>query len=207
MSNDFENAVQHYNLRKALCGLLLILALVVTGCQAHLPAAGNPPPMRVRPPLPDLPGTQAYTHILNRSYAAGDILAQHLHRREYALEHPLVAASFVNIDRLMQSSTLGRLLPEYISSRLAQYGFSITELKLRQDSVYVKNDAGEFALTRDLRYLETAREIHAVLVGTYAVSDNFVFISARVIRVHDNMVIAGHDFEIPMDATARALLQ
>ncbi len=46
----------------------------------------------------------------------------------------------------------------------------------------------------------------AVLVGTYAVSEYFVFVSSRIVRTEDSSVIAGYDYEIPQDKTTRSML-
>lgn len=189
------------------CWIILLGILLTCGCQRQPPAAQFDETVAERAPLPVLPPIPAYTNILESSYMAADALAQIIYERDFMLEYPIVAASFVNINKLTESSTLGRLLPEYIGSRLAQYGFNIIEIKLRQDSVFIKKDSGEFMLTRDLRHLNPTRDIHSVLVGTYAVADQFVFVSARLVKVQDNAVIAGYNFEIPIDPVVRALLQ
>lgn len=187
--------------------VLVMIVLFSVGCSRVSTPPALDATVVVRAPLPVLPPVQAFTHVLETSYVTADVLAQALFQRDFLFEYPIVAASFVNIDQLMQSSTLGRLIPEYVGSRMAQYGFNIIEIKLRQDSVFIKKDSGEFVLTRDLRHLNPLQDLHAVLVGTYAVSDQFVFVSARIVRVQDNMLIAGHDYEIPLDSVVRTLLK
>lgn len=153
-----------------------------------------------------LPNPQPYSNILESSYVAADSLAKGLRFRGITLDMPILAASFVNIDDLTQSSTLGRIVSEQIASRLAQHGFKIIETKLRQGSIFIKKRKGEFLLSRELLDLSANQGAQAVLVGTYAVSEYFIFISARVVRTEDSSVITGYDYELPQDKTTKSML-
>jgi len=153
-----------------------------------------------------LPNPQPYSNVLESSYSAADNLGKGLHFRDFTPDMPVLAASFVNIDNLDQSSTLGRVISEQIASRLAQQGFKIIETKLRQGSIFIQKGKGEFLLSRDLLNLSTNQGAQGVLVGTYAVSEHFIFISVRVVRTEDSSVITGYDYELPQDKTTRSML-
>ena len=154
-----------------------------------------------------LPDPQPYSNLLESNYAAADSLGRGLRFRGLPLDEPIMAASFVNIDDLTESSTLGRIVSEQIASRLAQHGFKIVEVKLREESVFIKEGEGEFLLSREVLNLGATRGAHAVLVGTYAVSRDFIFISTRVVRTEDNSVVTGYDYELLNDATTRSMLK
>ena len=62
-------------------------------------------------------------------------------------------------------------------------------------------------LSRELKDLGDSREIRAVLVGTYAVSEYFIFVSARIVRVEDSSVLTGYDYEVPNDAVSKSILK
>ena len=64
------------------------------------------------------------------SYGAADKLIE---GSQYGLarDRNIVVATFVNINDLEDSSTLGRLIAEQVSSRLTQVGYRVVELKLR----------------------------------------------------------------------------
>jgi len=153
-----------------------------------------------------LPNPQPYSSILESSYFAADSLGKGLRFRDITSDMPILVASFVNIDNLSQSSTLGRIISEQIASRLAQHGFKIIETKLRQESIFIQKGKGEFLLSRDLLDLCVNQGAQAVLVGTYAVSDYFIFISARMVRTEDSSVITGYDYELPQDRTTQSML-
>ena len=149
---------------------------------------------------------QPYSTILESSYHAAENLGKGLQLRNYGTDRPILVASFVNIDDLDQSSTLGRIISEQVASRLAQQGFQVIETKLRQGSIFVQKGKGEFLLSRDLLNLSSNQGAQAVLVGTYAVSEHFIFISSRVVRTKDSSVISGYDYELPQDKTTRSML-
>lgn len=175
----------------------------LAGCvQKTLPAASMP-----REVAFTLPDPQPYSNLLELSYAAADSLGRGLRFRGLSLDEPILAASFVNIDDLTKSSTLGRIVSEQIASRLAQHGFKIVEVKLRQGSVFIKEGKGEFLLSREVLSLGATRGVQAVLVGTYAVSKDFIFISARVVRTEDSSVVTGYDYELPNDGTTKSMLR
>lgn len=151
--------------------------------------------------------TEPYSAVLESSYLAADSLARALQHRQFSLDTPIMVASFVNIDNLTRSSTFGRIISEQVASRLAQHGFRIIEIKLRQESVFIRKGEGEFMLSRELKDLGSSREIRAALVGTYAISEYFIFVSARIVRTQDSSILAGCDYEVPNDAITRSILK
>lgn len=122
-----------------------------------------------------------------------------------AEQAPLIVATLVNIDRLEQSSTFGRVVSEQLSSRLTQLGENVVELKVR-NSVFMKRNEGEFLLTRELREVASAHRASAVVVGTYAESSDFVYVTLKVVDVSSSMVLAAYDYTLPIDKQVRRML-
>ena len=183
----------------------LLSALVLLVMPSCIQSQSTDSLAKGRGPFP-LASPQAYSNILEASYYAADNLSKGLRFRDFSPDMPVLAASFVNIDDLEQSSTLGRTISEQIASRLAQQGFKIIETKLRQGSIFIQKGKGEFLLSRDLLNLSINQGAQGVLVGTYAVSKHFIFVSARIVRTEDSSVITGYDYELPQDKTTRSML-
>ncbi len=120
-------------------------------------------------------------------------------------KRPVIAATIVNINALEDSSALGRMLTEQISSRFAQDGVAVVEMKMRHD-VFIKERAGEFMLSRSVREISHSHDAAAVLAGTYAVGKNSVYVNARLIRAADNRVVAAYDFRLPLGPDTKAML-
>ena len=118
---------------------------------------------------------------------------------------PVLVATLVNVDRLGESSRLGRIFSEQIAGRLVQRGLPVAELKLR-DNVAMQRDQGELLLSRELRDVSRAHDAQAVVVGTYAVSASILYVSIKLVRPEGNVVVGAHNYAVPMDDNVRALL-
>ena len=55
---------------------------------------------------------------------------------------PVLVATLVNVDRLNESSRLGRIFSEQIAGRMVQRGLRVTEVKLR-DNLLLHREQGE----------------------------------------------------------------
>ncbi|WP_152512971.1 FlgO family outer membrane protein [Desulfovibrio sp. X2] len=136
--------------------------------------------------------------LLTSNYEAANRLASGLSDRDVDENARIVLTSFVDVDDLDNTSTLGRVIPEQISSRLAQKGFTTVELKGLTPQIEVREGQGEFGLSRRVKPVNKTTYGYAVLVGTYAVGLNVVTVNARIVRSSDNAVLAGADYNIPL---------
>ncbi len=146
--------------------------------------------------------TESYQpSLIEFTYPAADRLGFNLsqgidqQQRPLQMDKPLLVASFVELDNLEKTSTFGRLMAEQIASRLTQKGFSVIELKLREQ-LYIHATSGEFALSRELQNISREQNAQALLVGTYSVIQDHVYVTAKIVR-SDGHVYAAHDFAIP----------
>lgn len=122
------------------------------------------------------------------------------------LQKPFIAASFVNIDDLSSSSTFGRMSAEMIAAGLTERGYQVKEVKMR-DSLFIQQQAGEFILSRQLRDVSQSLDAQAILLGTYAVGGRNVYVSARLVRTQDNVVLGAYNFSLPINRDLKKLLK
>jgi TolB-like protein len=118
---------------------------------------------------------------------------------------PMVVATLVSVDDLNASSRLGRAISEQLGSRLVSMGIPVTELKLR-GTIFVKQSQGELLLSREVQSIARSHEAQAVLVGTYSAARNFVYVNVKIVNVHNNVIIAAHDYVLPLNSEIKALL-
>nr|WP_245635006.1 FlgO family outer membrane protein [Marinobacterium profundum] len=118
---------------------------------------------------------------------------------------PFIATSFADIDDLSQSSTLGRVLGEQFSSAMTQAGLPMVEVKMRE-ALFIKEGTGELLLSRQLHNIVQAHDAQAVVVGTYAMGGSNVYVTVRLVRTSDNLILAADDFIIPINRDMRSLL-
>ncbi len=135
-------------------------------------------------------------NIIPVSYKIADGLETNLNE-PISKKELIIVASFVKIDNLNESSTRGRMIAEQIASRLTQRGYKIQELKLRQGSIFMQEGKGEFLLSRDLQNISKNYNASAVVVGTFAESRGWFYVSARIVRP-DGIVISSYDIGIEM---------
>jgi TolB-like protein len=130
------------------------------------------------------------------NYKAADYLIEKL-PKDMLKGSPLLVASFVNIDNLNESSTLGRMVSEQISSRFKQLGYTSIEMKLRT-TIFIKEGSGEFLLSRELSDISSKHNANAMVVGTYAIASDRVYLTVRIVNAVDSTILASYDYNIPM---------
>lgn len=169
-----------------------LAALALPGCANYYYGDG----------LPRLPSLVEPQDLLSLNYQAADrLLAQVFLDPQF----PLLVATLVHVDRLQESSRLGRIAAEQIAGRIVQRGLRVTEVKLRE-SLMLQRDQGVLLLSRELREVSQSQAAQAVLVGTYAPSATQVYISLKLVAPEGNVVMAAQDYALPMDANVRLLL-
>ena len=149
--------------------------------------------------------TISSNQFIDANYKAADALLLQLNGKLSA-DKPLIMATIVNIDALEQTTTLGRLVSEQLSTRLSQGGLNMVEMKLR-NNVYLKRNQGELMLTREIGEVATAHNAQAIVVGSYAETSDMVFINVKVIQPNTNFVLAGKDYVLAKEAIVRSMLQ
>lgn len=151
--------------------------------------------------------------LVKASYEAGDALVKEAayytqtHTKKGGLipNKPILVASLVNVDDMQTSSTFGRIVSEQIGSRVAQRGYRVIEMKLR-DSVFIQEHRGELMLSREIIDLSKAHDAHVVVVGTYAASKRVVYVSVKMVSTADNSILSSFDYSVPVGADTRQLL-
>ena len=139
------------------------------------------------------------------SYSIADTLADNV-AQVIEPSDTLIVASFVNVNNLEESSSFGRIIAEQIASRFAQRGQRVIELKLWQNSIFISEGKGEFMLSCDLREISRNHNASAVVVGTYADGGDRLYVSARIVRPTDSMVISATDVGIPMQSNTMSVM-
>lgn len=176
---------------RGAAALLVTLSLGIWGCAS----SGDDVP--VRPIIQD-------ANLVEKNYTAADAL---LTRAPWLKERrePLLAATFVDINNVETSSGLGRVIGEQLGSRFAQQGFTVVEIKMRSN-IFVAEGTGELTLSRSVREISQSHNAAAVIAGTYAVARQSVYVTARLIRATDNLILASYDYVLPLGPDAKALL-
>ena len=180
------------------CILIFFTALVLMGCsqsQSH----------------PDINGysyqkNKTDTDLVAVSYAIVNRLENNL-KVPISPDDTIIVSSFVDVNNLNSSSTFGRIMAEQVGSRLAQKGYKVIEMKLRQHSIFVEEGKGEFLLSRDLKNISLNHNASVVVVGTYAFTNGRIYVSTRFVNPSNGVILASIDAGVPADSeTQRSLM-
>ncbi len=144
-------------------------------------------------------------NLVPSSYKAADALLKGVKKGIY-MKQPILVASFVNIDNVQQSSTFGRMIAEQIGSRLVQRGYRVIELKMRTNNVFVQEKTGELLLSRQLQNISVQHDAYAVVVGTYGDGKEIVYVTAKLVRAQNNVILSSYDYSLPVGPVTKKML-
>ena len=184
----------HLLARRALwCSAAVLAALGIQGCASYPVSTYY---------YGDRTGGGVRTDLIEVNERATDALLLHA---VLDANQPVLVATLVNVDRLNESSRLGRIFSEQIAGRMVQRGLRVTEVKLRE-SLVLHRDQGELLLSREAREVSQAQNAQAVVVGTYAMSASMLYLSLKLVNPMGNYVVAAHSYAVPVDENVRTLL-
>jgi TolB-like protein len=167
----------------AVCGLGLGGMTALGGCALFDDAAGG--------------------NLIQLNYRAADELMKGVRLDP---NQPILVATLVDQEELTESSRMGRLFTEQISSRLSNTGIHVTELKLREQ-LFMKQTTGALLLSREVRDVSQAHNAQAVVVGTYTSSGQTVYVSLKLVKPEGNVVVSAYDYAVPLNANIKGLLR
>ena len=107
-----------------------------------------------------------------------------------------IVTSFTHLDKLDDTTPLGRLISENLMHGLQVNKWQIVEVRLTK-GIDV-NAAGEFSLSRDVEKIKDEYKISGVVTGTYSVAEGNVTVNARIVDVNTGIVISSGQTYIPV---------
>jgi len=120
-------------------------------------------------------------------------------------EYVVAVSTFVSLDNLYATSSLGRFMSEQLLSTLQQSGLEVLEVR-KTPGMMVSPYHGEYALSRSMDEINLVQAAQAVVVGTYAVAGQEIFVNARLLRNEDNRVLSSASLVLPIDELTANLL-
>jgi TolB-like protein len=119
--------------------------------------------------------------------------------------HRFVITTLADINNLSESTSLGRLISEQITERFVQNHYDVFDARLH--SHLMVSSEGEFALSREWREIGRKQKAHYLISGTYAVGDNQVYVTLKMLDFVTGKIVASQAYSLPKDANIQALLK
>lgn len=197
--------------------LALILCLAITARAEDTAAA----PVEATPPAASpayssrLPGDTVITEPLviqpgqspaGRFNARIIFLADQLERNvdRERVDNTFIVTSFSNLNRLSETSGLGRLIGENLIHELQVRRWRVFEMRTAKDVTI--NDTGEISLSRDANRIRNTFKLGGVVTGTYSIAGNDIIINARVVDNETGLVLSTAQTHLPVDPFTEMLL-
>lgn len=140
-------------------------------------------------------------------YGATDQLASRVSTKYIRKNGPVIVTTIVSVDDLSRSSTFGRLSSQLILSKLAARGFLVKDVTYMKGVLDINQQTGELVLSRDARRLSKEYGAQGVVVGTYAVGGDSIYLNMRMLSTADGRVISSASAVIPRDRDTSPLVE
>jgi TolB-like protein len=119
---------------------------------------------------------------------------------------PVIAIAFADLHNVKATSPLGRILAEELGNALQAYGYRVADQRAFSPTPFTRTEHGETALSTDPDHHGAPFNTQAILTGTYAQADGGVRVSARLIRIKDNSVLASAGCRLRLTQEVATLL-
>ncbi len=126
-------------------------------------------------------------------------------REELDEDYTVIVTTFVNLNDLYRTSSLGRYISEQLVSEFQQAGLNIIEIR-KSPSIMISKDFGEYGLSRDMEELDFVHQAQALVVGTYTFSDGKLFLNARLLQNRDGLILSSGSLAFNIDSVAAGFL-
>ncbi len=121
---------------------------------------------------------------------------------------PVLYSTTVNLNDYDVTTNFGRLMAEALATGLTQHWENkVINMNLRQGSVPIIPRQGEFLLSRDIQELALDFNAGSVMLSTYSIAIDKVYVNVELVNVHHNAVVAAVMFDIPLGPRTEALLR
>jgi TolB-like protein len=200
--------------------LALFICLTVAAHGEEAAAVTGDAPVSVAPPtpVPDMPPIRAQEVLTEplviqpgrtpagRFNARMIFLADQLERNvdRKSVDNTFIVTSFSNLNRLSETSGLGRLIGENLIHELQVRRWRVFEMRMAKDVII--NDTGEISLSRDNNRIRNTFTLGGIVTGTYSMAGNDIIINARVVDVETGLVLSSAQTCLPVDAFTEMLL-
>ena len=117
-------------------------------------------------------------------------------------DQPVLITTLVNNDQLAETSSFGRSFQNNLAAGFVSRGYAVREVKLRRD-LLVREEKGEFMLTRDLQEMAGSQRAQAIVLGTYTLANRVMYLSVRLVDPADQTIRAAYEDRLTLDANSQ----
>jgi len=121
---------------------------------------------------------------------------------------PVLYSTTVDLNNYTNTTNFGRLQSELLANALVQHWQNdVIKMTIRSTHFPIIPQEGEFILSRDVRDLAQSMNASAVLISTYSVSIDKVYINVQLVDTDTNSIVGAVSYSLPMGPRTRSMLQ
>jgi hypothetical protein len=121
-------------------------------------------------------------------------------------DRPIIVTTIVDVNDFTKSSTLGRESSQLILNRLSQDHYLVRDVTFMH-ALEIKPETGEMVLSRDAQRLSHDMGAQAVVVGTYAVGGQYIYLNFRMLDAATGSAVGSADVVIPRDSDTAPMVE
>lgn len=118
----------------------------------------------------------------------------------------LIVTTFVELNRMSTTSSLGRYLAEQLMNEFQKMGYTVIEMRKRVN-ILMADNRGEYGLSRNVADIDPSCFTGAMIAGTYLLADGNVLISAKILSNKDATLLASATLALPQNSLIVTLLK
>ncbi|QGY41522.1 hypothetical protein GM415_15810 [Pseudodesulfovibrio cashew] len=150
---------------------------------------------------------EASVPIIELNHEAGDVLYKNIKGDELDKRSPIYVRTFTNADDATDSSVFGRVMTQQVAERLVQHGAVITKGDPKPADYFLPHGVDRKSYADPVKYTSGDLPIRAaVLEGDYVIGDEYIYLTAKIVRLDDNAEVSGHNWTIPITDNVRRML-
>jgi hypothetical protein len=125
---------------------------------------------------------------------------------ELARIAPIVTTGFKNLQHpTSPASAFCTLLAQQMASRFSQHGYQVIALYGPGLTSLAGDKTNKRALLTGSREIIGNHAPQAIIQGDYAISGDLAYISVRVVRISDNVILTSSDFTVRLNETLKEM--
>lgn len=117
----------------------------------------------------------------------------------------VTVSTFVDLKKLNKTSSFGRYIAEQLMTEFQQHGYLVKEVR-KSSSIQVKQNHGEFGLSRNIKEIGKNMEARTMVTGTYALAGDHIMVNAKVLDNKDSTLLSSATMLLPKTRLADLLL-
>ncbi len=140
--------------------------------------------------------------IIEINHQAADVLYFNVKSTELTSKSPIYVKTFTNQNNPGDNSIFGRVMTEQVVDRLVQRGLLITQGEPAAASPSAKSKADPTPIGVDKKQPPRAGRLE----GQYVIGDNFIYLTAKIVRLDDSAIVSANNWTVPLSDNVRQML-